>query len=540
MFQLVKSHFSRYTPEMVEQVTGCPPDTFTEGGRRRSWRTRAATGPPRLAYAVAWTQHTNGPQMIGCCALLQLLLGNIGRPGGGIMALRGHASIQGSTDVPTLYHSIHGYMPAPSALKDHATLRDYLATEAIATSYWANMPKFLVSYLKSMYGDAATAANDFGYDWHPKITGDHSHMPMFVAMADGKVKGMLCVGQNPATSLNAALERKGLRQLEWLVVQDNFLTETATFWNRAPEIEAGEVKPEDIATEVFFLPAAQVAETDGSFTNTQRMLQWHFKAAEAPGAMPHGSVVHPSAGSAAEEAVRRRANCRGIRGFKNLIWDFDPRCRRRRRSAPRLRRLGRAGSAQGAAGDQWLRDRPPGAASGWVRQAEGRRLHHLRLVDLLRRLSRARPEPGGQEGGRPAGREQQRAELGLGLAGQPPSALQPGLGRSQGPALERAEEWVWWDGKEWTGYDTPDFAKTKAPSAPGNMKKTGLDALSGTEPFIMIPDGRRLALQPLGPAGWSAADALRAGRIGGAECALPAAIESGAQVLEAGRQRARP
>jgi formate dehydrogenase major subunit len=137
------------------------------------------------------------------------------------MALRGHASIQRSSDVPTLYHSIHGYMPAPSALKKQDSLRDYLSTETPAIGYWANFPKFMVSYLKSMYGAAATPENDFGYDWHPKIIGDHSHLPMFVAMADGHVKGMLCVGQNSATSLNASLERKGLRRLEWLAVEDN-------------------------------------------------------------------------------------------------------------------------------------------------------------------------------------------------------------------------------------------------------------------------------------------------------------------------------
>src|SRR3954454_11843348 len=321
VFQLVRRHFARYTPEMVEQVTGCPPETFTKVAEtilENSGRDRTTA----FAYAVAWTQHTNGPQMIGCCALLQLLLGNMGRPGGGIMALRGHASIQGSTDVPTLYHSIHGYMPAFSALKDHATIRDYIATEANPTSYWANYPKFLVSYLKSMYGDAATAENDFGYDWHPKITGDHSHMPMFVAMADGKVKGMLCVGQNPATSLNAKLERKGLRQLEWLVVRDIFLTETATFWNRSPENEAGEVKPEDIATGVFFMPAAQAAESDGSFTNTQRMLQWHFKAAEAPGQcrtdlwFTHQLALRLKKMYAQSELPRDQ-------GIRNLLWEFD-------------------------------------------------------------------------------------------------------------------------------------------------------------------------------------------------------------------------
>ena len=155
VFQIVKRHFSRYTPEMVERTTGCPRDTFLQIADT----ILANSGADRttsFAYAVAWTQHTNGPQIIGCCALLQLLLGNFGRPGGGIMALRGHASIQGSTDVPTLYHSIHGYMPAPTALKAHDTLTDYLAAETLPTGYWANMPKFVVSYLKSMYGDAAT------------------------------------------------------------------------------------------------------------------------------------------------------------------------------------------------------------------------------------------------------------------------------------------------------------------------------------------------------------------------------------------------
>src|SRR6476660_7234592 len=222
VFQIVKRHFARYTPEMVEKTTGCPKETFLKVAET----ILANSGTDRttsFAYAVAWTQHTYGVQIIGACALLQLLLGNIGRPGAGVMALRGHASIQGSTDIPTLYHSIHGYMSAPTALKKHDTLRDYLADETLATGYWANEPKFMVSYLKSMYGAAATRDNQFGYDWHPKILGDHSHLPMFVAMNDGRVKGMLLIGQNPATSLNARLERAGLRKLAWLVVKDNCL-----------------------------------------------------------------------------------------------------------------------------------------------------------------------------------------------------------------------------------------------------------------------------------------------------------------------------
>jgi formate dehydrogenase major subunit len=274
VLQIVKRHYGRYTPEMVERTTGCPRDTFLKVAET----ILANSGADRttsFAYAVAWTQHTYGVQIIGACALLQLLLGNAGRPGAGVMALRGHASIQGSTDVPTLYHSIHGYMPHPTALKKHDSLVDYLTAETLPTGWWANTPKYVVSYLKSMYGDNATAENQFGYDWHPKIIGDHSHMATFAAMHAGRVKGMLCIGQNPATSLNARFQRAALRNLEWLVVKDNWVQETATFWRNAPEVKEGGVKTGDIKTEVFFFPSTQVAELDGTFTNTQRMLQFH-------------------------------------------------------------------------------------------------------------------------------------------------------------------------------------------------------------------------------------------------------------------------
>src|SRR2546428_4592703 len=262
VFQILKRHFSRYTPEMVEQVCGSPKEKFIKVAEmllENSGRERTSA----FAYAVAWTQHTYGVQMISCCALLQLLLGNIGRPGAGVMALRGHAAIQGSTDVPTLYHSIHGYMNAPSILKKHDTLVDYLRTETPATSYWANMPKFMVSYLKSMYGAAATSENDYGYGWHPRIKGDHSHMPMMIAMADGKVKGMFAMGQNPAVGgQNARLQRRALSKLDWLVVKDNFETETAAFWYNSPEGKSGELRTENIRTEGFFFPSAQVGESD--------------------------------------------------------------------------------------------------------------------------------------------------------------------------------------------------------------------------------------------------------------------------------------
>src|SRR5438552_3713006 len=275
-----------------------------------------------FAYAVAWTQHTNGVQIIGACALLQLLLGNVGRPGAGVMALRGHASIQGSTDIPTLYHSIQGYMSAPSALKKHDTLQDYLAAEVIPTGWWANTPKYMVSYLKSLYGEAATRENQFGYEWHPKILGDHSHLAMFVAMNAGRVKGMICIGQNPATSLNAKLDRQALRKLDWLVVKDNWLHETAQFWKTAPEIKNGEVTTGDIKTEVLFFPATQVAEDDGTYTNTQRLLQFHHKAAEPPGDCRSDPGFVYDLGKRLKKLYATSTLPRD-EGFKHLVWDYE-------------------------------------------------------------------------------------------------------------------------------------------------------------------------------------------------------------------------
>src|SRR3954452_6543593 len=213
-------------------------------------------------------------------------------------------------------------MTHPTLLKSHETLTDYLKAETLPTSYWANQPKFMVSYLKSMYGDAATAQNDFAYAWHPRIDGDYSHMPMMIRMADGKVRGMLCIGQNPATSLHGRLQRKALRTVPWLVVKDVFETETASFWYAAPEVQSGEIKTEDIKTEVFLFPSAMIAEMEGTYTNTQRLLQFHEKAADPPGDCRSDSwFTH----QLALRLKKLYANSTLPRdeGFKNLLWDFD-------------------------------------------------------------------------------------------------------------------------------------------------------------------------------------------------------------------------
>ena len=491
VFQVVKRHFARYTPEMVERATGCPRDTLIKIAKTlldNSGAERTCS----FAYAVAWTQHTNGPQVIGCAALLQLLLGNFGRPGAGIMALRGHASIQGSTDIPTLYHSIHGYMPAMTALKKHDTLHDYLAEETLPTSYWANMPKFMVSYLKSMYGAAATPANQFGYDWHPKILGDHSHLPMFVAMKDGKVKGMLLIGQNPATSLNARLERAGMRELEWLVVKDNWVHESANFWKTAPEIKSGEIKPQDIKTEVFFFPSAQVAEYEGSFTNTQRMLQWHFKGADAPDDCRTDPWFTYQLGKRLRTLYADSSAPRD-EGFKNLIFDYE-------HDDPKERGLGEPdphkmlkeingyytddpGRHIASFGD--LKDDGSTLCASWIYCGV------FPAPDQNRAASR-KADPPGTRG----------AQLGWGFAW--PANRRIIYNRCSadldGKPWSERKKWVWWDEaqKKWVGYDVPDFTTTKPPSAKATPGAGGMDALSGTEPFIMKPDGRGWLFVPNG------------------------------------------
>jgi len=223
-------------------------------------------------------------QIIRSAAILQLLLRNIGRPGGGIMALRGHASIQGSTDIPTLYDILPGYLAMPLFDRDSETLASYLRKNQSAKGWWNNYDKYIVSLLRAWYGDAATAENEFAFGFLPRVDGDHSHQGYWLEMMDGKLEGLFVVGQNPAVGApNAGFERRALARLKWLVVRDLVEVETASFWYDSPEVKRGELRPEEIATEVFLLPAAGHAEKDGTFTNTQRLLQWHEKAVEPPG-----------------------------------------------------------------------------------------------------------------------------------------------------------------------------------------------------------------------------------------------------------------
>src|SRR5437588_7888564 len=278
---------------MVEKICGIPPALF----HKVADALVAASGPEKTAaicYALGWTQHSKGVQIIRTASVLQLLLGNIGRPGGGILALRGHASIQGSTDVPTLYDILPGYLPMPRADGTEETLRDYLAKQTKPTGLWYNTPAYFISLLKAYYGKNATAENDFGYNWVPKLTGNHSFFEYLYDMADGKMEGMFMMGQNPAVAAaNSRFQRTSLSKLKWLVVREMVEIEAATFWRDSPEIERGELKTDEIETEVFLFPAAGHAEKEGAFTNTQRLLQWRQKAVNPPGdARSEGWFMH--------------------------------------------------------------------------------------------------------------------------------------------------------------------------------------------------------------------------------------------------------
>jgi formate dehydrogenase major subunit len=278
VFQLLRRHYSRYTTEMVERVCGIPKAKFEEVAKLFC----SNSGPEKtgtITYALNLTQHTNGVENIRALCMLQLLLGNIGRPGGGVTALRGHANVQGATDLELLYHELPGYMAQP--LRDaHPDLKSYMEKETPKGGFWINKPKFFVSLLKAFYGDAATKENDFGYHWQPKrASADaYSHQHIFVDMYNGVIKGFLALGQNPAVGgPNAKLARAAMQRLDWLVVKDIFLTETAEMW-KAPGTD-----PKTVKTEVFFMPAAPAAEKDGSLTNTMRLIQWHEKAVHPPG-----------------------------------------------------------------------------------------------------------------------------------------------------------------------------------------------------------------------------------------------------------------
>ena len=492
VLNILRRHYARYTPKMVSEQCGCTEEQLldvAESLMANSGRERTSA----IVYALGWTQHTTGVQMIRTAAILQLLLGNMGRPGGGIMAMRGHANIQGATDIPTLFDLLPGYLPQPSKHRDHQALDRYIAAESTRHGIWSGFPAYIVSLLKAWYGDGATADNDWGYDWLPKVDKNASQLATALDMAAGKLKGYFLIGQNPAAGApNARLNREGLKKLDWLVVRDFFPIESATFWKEGPD----NPDPSTIGTEVFFLPAANSIEKAGTFTNTERTLQWHDKAINPPGDCRSDLWFMWNLGRRIKQlyADSEKPQDQGIR---HLTWDyaFDhpetlpdgtpdtiP-------DEPDAEKVLREINGYTVADRQQLRSfteiRADGStASGcWIYcgvfPEHDRNRSRDRIGDLdqhvhpnwawawpdNRRIlyNRASADPDGN------------------------------------PWSER-KRYIWWDDDkaEWTGLDTPDFERTKPPGYRPDDDAEGMASIAGDAPFILKPDGRGWLFGPKG------------------------------------------
>ncbi len=498
---LLRKHFARYTPRMVSDICGCAPEELERVAEllcQNSGRERTSA----IVYAVGWTQHSTGPQIIRAAGILQLLLGNIGRPGGMIMAMRGHCSIQGSTDIPTLYDLLPGYLPQPTVEDHHDTLDGFAEMEGLPTGYWVNTKKFMVSLLKAYYGPAATKENDFRFKWLPRIDTDYSQQPFFKRMSEGKVEGYFIFGQNPAAGApNAGLHRKGLRQLKWLVVADWFETETATFWKHDPKGP----RAAEIGTEVFFIPAASIAAKEGTLTNTQRLIQWHDKAVDPEGDTRSDLWFVWNLGRRLKELYRGSTKPQDA-AIQALTWDYaydkhpslpDGRPSRIADEPDAEKVLQeingyyterideKTGKPKLLSGFSDLKDDGSTASGGWI-------------------YSGIFPEYG-----RNRSRERETGS----------NPLQPGWAYAwphnrrvmynRASADPRGKPWshrkalIWWDAekKKWVGFDQPDFQPDKAPDYIPPEGAKGMDAIAGTHPFIMKPDG----------VGWLFAPALKDG-----------------------------
>jgi formate dehydrogenase major subunit len=484
VLQVLRRHFKRYTPEMVQDVCGVSPEQFLKVAEhlcRNSNRDRTTA----FCYAVGWTQHSAGAQFIRAAAILQLLMGNMGRPGGGIMALRGHATIQGSTDIPTLYNLLPGYMPMPKAGLDN-TLADYLRNYTARSGWWTEFPKYMVSLLKAWFGDAATPENDFCFDRLPKITGDHSHMTTVVDMADGDLDGYFVMGQNPVVgSPNSGLQRKGLRNLKWLVVRDFYMIETAEFWKDSPEHERGEVSAETIGTEVFFFPAATHVEKDGSFTQTQRLVQWHNEAIPPPADARSELHFAYHLGKRLKELYADSKDPKD-RGIQELAWDYPVHGARQEPSAEAVVK---------EVNGYTMSDKNP--VKGFVDlKADGSTacgcwIYSGIYAGGVNRANLKHPATDHYQLGH---------DWGFAWPANRRILYNRAAADPEGKPWSERKKLIWWDEekKTWTGWDEPDFMKPVPPSYRASEDSQGVDTISGDDPFLLQPDGKGWLFAPTG------------------------------------------
>ncbi|QBD82080.1 formate dehydrogenase-N subunit alpha [Ktedonosporobacter rubrisoli] len=521
VFQLMRRHFARYTPEMVERVCGVPRDQWqivAQTLAENSGRERTSA----ICYAVGWTQQSKGVQIIRSSAIIQLLLGNIGRPGGGIMALRGHASIQGSTDIPTLYDLLAGYMPQPAAFVEthppteqtlegatsaprspsQQTLAEYIEAAGLKTGWWIHFPAYIKSLLKAWYGENVNEEGcDYGYRWLPKIIGDHSHLMTSYAMLDGKIKGYFLFGQNPAAgSTDSRMQREALKKLDWMVVRDLYEVESTVFWYKGTE----PIDPSTIKTEVFLLPAAASTEKAGSFTNTQRLLQWRDKAVDPPGDARSDLWFVYHLGKRLKELYEGSQEAKD-RPLQALTWDYE-----REQPEPGSRIL-----------DEPDPELVLKEINGYYVYPQGQKeqstqiytLHNAPHVPGFTTLkddgstacgswiySGVYPEPGNNRAASRIPDGYTNLQWGYAWPANRRILYNRASADPQGHPWSERKKYVWWDEekKQWTGYDIPDFPLNKAPDYTPAPDALGMEAIAGSDPFIMKPDGRGWLFAPSG------------------------------------------
>src|SRR3954447_10472593 len=483
VFQLVKRHYARYTPEFVAETCGCSVEEFLHVAKTLcDCSGREKTGA--FTYAVGWTQHTKGVQMIRAACIVQLLLGNVGRPGGGIMALRGHASIQGSTDIPTLFDTLPGYLEMPH-VEHYGGLQGYIEKRTAPGGWWGNAGAYMISLLKAWWGAHATPENEFCFSYLPRIDKDNSNYWTVQQMLQGKVNGYIVVGQNPAVgSANGRANRLALAKLDWLVVRDLVETETAAFWHDSPEVESGELVPEQIPTEVFFMPASTHIEKDGSFTNTQRLLQWHFKAVDPKEDCRSELWFYFHLGKKIKERLKESQDPRDL-PIQDLTWGYPTSGEHEEPSAEAVLSEinGWDDKGQALAAYKLLKADGSTACGCWIYCGV--------FADDTNMAARKKPHW-----------EQNYTALEWAWAWPANRRLlynRASADPDGNPWSER-KKLVWWDEEQqkWTGTDTPDVDEKKRPDSVPPEGAEGPDAIGGDHPFIMQSDGRGWLYAPQG------------------------------------------
>ncbi|MDY5785167.1 molybdopterin dinucleotide binding domain-containing protein, partial [Corynebacterium sp.] len=487
VFQILKRHYSRYTADVVASTCGISREDFqylADSIVANSGRDRTTC----FAYALGWTQHTLGAQFIRTCAILQLLMGNVGRPGSGIMALRGHASIQGSTDVPTLFHILPGYLPMPQVEMETWDQFVEAITKPDQKGFWQKGDTYAVSLMKSYWGNYATAENNWGLDLMPRLTGAHSTYHTLQLMNEGEVDGYFVFGQNPAVAQsNGRLQRLGLSKLKWLVVRDFQEIETATFWKNAPEIASGELVTEEIDTEVFLFPAANHVEKAGTFTQTSRVLQWRFKAKNPPGDADSDLQFFYDLGKRIKERVKDSTDPRDL-PLKAITWEYE---------------LDEDGEVE---------------AESVLKEINGYYLDGPRkgeLVDNFRDLKADGSTSSGcwiysgvfaggenRSANKSPAKEDGAIALDWGFAW--PANRRVLYNRAsadaEGKPWSERKKLVWWDAEknQWVSDDVVDFPVDREPGFEPPRDAVGPAALAGDDAFIMQPDGKAWLFAPRG------------------------------------------